>query len=147
MGAGDQVILFGYAGGETGKTKVRSLMIGLDAGSETATLYELKLGEVVPALRTSVGVETVQCEDLGFTVWGVKGQLKIHPLWRHFCQGPRCLTNVVKSTDLNKNVDAEEEIDNLVRNEIPDTVVLALANTLTPSVATLSGQKLSDVCM
>ena len=44
MGDGAQVILFGYAGDETGKTKVRSLMIGLDAGSEIAILYELRLG-------------------------------------------------------------------------------------------------------
>ena len=35
VGDGDQVILFGYAGDETGKTKVRSLMIGLGAGSAT----------------------------------------------------------------------------------------------------------------
>ena len=32
VGNGDQVNLFGYAGDETGKTKVRSLRIGLDAG-------------------------------------------------------------------------------------------------------------------
>ena len=38
VGAGDQSILFGYAGEETGGTKVRSLMIGLDAVSQTAIL-------------------------------------------------------------------------------------------------------------
>ena len=47
MGDGDQVILFGYAGDETGKTKVRILMIGLDEGGKTAILHELKHGEVV----------------------------------------------------------------------------------------------------
>ena len=31
---GDQVILFGYAGDESGKAKVKNLMIGLDAGGE-----------------------------------------------------------------------------------------------------------------
>ena len=32
VGAGDHGILFGYAGDETGNTKVRSLLIGFDAG-------------------------------------------------------------------------------------------------------------------
>ena len=36
-------------------------------------------------------------------------------------------------------MDAEEELDSLVINLIPDTVVLALASTLTPSAATRSG--------
>ena len=52
VGSGDQVILFEYAGDETGKTKVRSLMIRLDAGGETAIRYDLTLGEVVTTFRT-----------------------------------------------------------------------------------------------
>ena len=44
---------------ETGQTRVGCLMIGLDAGGETAILHELKLGEVVTTFRTSgFGVET-----------------------------------------------------------------------------------------
>ena len=48
-------------------------MIGFDAVDETAILFELKLGAVVTALRTSgFGVETVPYEDLGFAVWSVQ---------------------------------------------------------------------------
>ena len=66
-GDGDQVILFGYAGDETGKTKVRSLMVGPDAGGETAILSELKLGEVVTTFQTSgFGVETIEYIELEF---------------------------------------------------------------------------------
>ena len=143
IGAGDQGILLMYAGEDTGDTDVRSLMIGLDAVNEATIMYAPKLAAVCTALSTSgFGVETVQCEDLSFTVWSVGGQVEIHPLWRLFYQGPRGLTNVVNSTDQNTNVAAEEELDSLVMNEILDTVVLA-----TPSIATLSGQKLSDLCM
>ena len=61
VGIGDQGILFRYAGDETGKTKVSSLMIGL--------------GEVVTTIRTSgFGMDTVECKTLSFTVWGVGGQ-------------------------------------------------------------------------
>ena len=65
VGDGDQVILCGYAGDETGKTKERSLMIGLDAGGETAILCVLKLGEVVTTFRAcGVRVETAEYENL-----------------------------------------------------------------------------------
>ena len=53
VGAGDQGILFEYAGDETGVTDVRSLMIALDAVKKSAILRELKLGAVVTAFRTS----------------------------------------------------------------------------------------------
>ena len=69
-------------------------------------------------------METVHCEDFSVTT-----------------------INVVNRTDLNKVVDAEEELNNLVTCETPNTVVLALANILTASIVTRSGKKLSDVCM
>ena len=71
-GAGEQ---------ETGGTNARSLLIGFDAVSEIAILSELKHREVVTTIRTSgFEVETVQCKDLGFILWGVGGQDKIR-LW------------------------------------------------------------------
>ena len=61
IGAGDQGILVGYAVEETGDTNVSCLMIRFGAATETAILYELKLGAVVIALRTSgFVVDTVQ---------------------------------------------------------------------------------------
>ena len=64
-GVGDYGILLGYAGDESGKTKVRSLMLWVDVGGETAILHEMKLGPVVTTLRTSgFGVESVECKNL-----------------------------------------------------------------------------------
>ena len=40
VGAGDQGILFGYAGKEIGDNNVKSLMVGLDAVGETAILSQ-----------------------------------------------------------------------------------------------------------
>ena len=78
----------------------------------TAIIYELTLGAVATPFRTGgFGGETVQCKDLSFTVWDVGGQAEVHPLWRHFYQGPRGQIYVVNSTDLNKVVDAEEELN------------------------------------
>ena len=105
-GAADQGILFcnGY---------------GLDAVNETAILFgfsELKPGAVVTAFQTSgFCVETVQCKDLGFTVWGVGGLVEVHPPWRHFHQSPSGLIHGVNSNDRNKVVDAEEELNRSVQ--------------------------------
>ena len=86
----------------------------------------------------------MQCDDLGFTVWSVGGQVEVHPLWRLFCQGPSCLIYVVNSNDRNKVVHAEEELNKLDKNEMLDAGV-PLPITLTPSVATRSGQNLYGV--
>ena len=72
VGGGDYGILFGHAGDETVKTKVRNLMIELDVGVKTAILFEMKLGGVVTTLRASgFGVVSVEYENLSFTVWCV----------------------------------------------------------------------------
>ena len=90
--AGDQGTLFGYAGDETDETKVRSLMIGLDAVSVTSILYELKIGEVDERLRG--GDRGVH--ELGFHRVGRRRPGQGPLLWRHFCQGTNCLIHVVK---------------------------------------------------
>ena len=83
VGAGDYDILFGYASDDTGKTKVRSLMIGLDVCSETVLLHEMKLDGVVTTVRTSgFGAETVEYKKLSFIVWRVGGLDKVRSLWR-----------------------------------------------------------------
>ena len=129
-----------------GKTKVRSLMIGLDAGRETATFYELELGEVVTTFGTSgFGMETLEYKNLSFTVWGVGGHDKVRSLWRHFYQGTNGLIYVVNSNDRNKVVDAQEELNKLIEDEMRNTVVLAFANSLTSSTAARSSQDLTDV--
>ena len=67
VGLGGQGIFFGCAGDETGDTTVSSLMIGLDAVSETAIHYELTLSDVVTTFRTTgFGLEIVECKDLSF---------------------------------------------------------------------------------
>ena len=51
VGDGDQVMLVRVRGDEIGKTKLRSLMTGLDAGSETGIFYEVKTRRAASAWR------------------------------------------------------------------------------------------------
>ena len=68
-------------------TPCRILMIGLDNAGKTTVLYKLKLGEVVTTLPTiGFNVETVNYNNISFTVWDVGGQTKIRALWQHYFQ-------------------------------------------------------------
>ena len=90
-------------------------------------------------------METVEYKNLSFTVWRVGGHDKVRSLWRHFYQGTNGLIFVVNSNDRNKVVDAQEELNKLIEDEMRDAVVLALDNTCTSSTAARSSQDLTDV--
>merc|ERR1712228_653066 len=101
-----------------GKKEMRILMVGLDAAGKTTILYKLKLGEVVTTIPTiGFNVETVEYQNISFTVWDVGGQDKIRPLWRHYYQGTQGLIFVVDSNDRDRDED-----------EMRDAVLLVFAN-------------------
>ena len=52
---------------------------------------------------------------------------------------------VVNMNDRNQVVDAEEELNKMIEDGMRDAVVLVFAYTLTPSMATRAGKKLTDV--
>ena len=87
----------------------------------------------------------VEYKNLSFTVWDVGGQDKIRSLWSHCYQATNSLIFVVDSNDRDRVEDAKKKLNNWVMDEMPDAVVLALANTLTPSIATGLGKILTDV--
>ena len=63
VGAGDRSIRLGYASAGTSKTKVRMLMVGVEAAGKVTILQKLKLGERVTSTATigfNVGERGVQ---------------------------------------------------------------------------------------
>ena len=78
----------------------RLTMIGLDATGKTTILYKLKLGEIVFNIpQIGFSVETIEFNDMKFTIWDVKGQTEIRPLWRHYYQNIQALIFVIDSND------------------------------------------------
>ena len=62
----------------TNKEPVRILMVGLDAAGKTTILYKLQLGEIVTTVPTiGFNVETVNYNNISFTLWDVGGQEKV----------------------------------------------------------------------
>ena len=132
VGSEDYGILFS-------KTKIRNLMIGLTVGSETAIVFDMKLGDVATTLRTSgFGVETVECKNLSVTVWSVGGHDEVRSQCRHVYRGTNGLIYTVNSNDGSQVVDARDEFNNMINDELRDAFVLNFANTVTPFTATRS---------
>ena len=112
------------------KEEMRILMLGLDAAGKTTVLYKLKLGEVVTTIPTvGFNVESVEYNNISFTVWDVGGQDKIRRLWRHYFLGTQGLVFVVDSSDRDRVEDAREELMKVIgEDEMRDAALLVLAN-------------------
>nr|XP_023921050.1 ADP-ribosylation factor 2-like [Quercus suber] len=57
-----------------------------------------------------LNVETVGYKNISFTIWDVRGQDKIRPLWRHYFQNTQGLIFVVDSNDRDRVVEARNEL-------------------------------------
>ncbi|XP_016096296.1 ADP-ribosylation factor 4-like isoform X2 [Sinocyclocheilus grahami] len=112
------------------KKEMRLLMVGLDAAGKTTVLYKLKLGEVVTTIPTlGFNVETVEYNNISFTVWDVGGQDVIRRLWRHYYHNTKGLIFVVDSSDRDRIETAAEELNAmLAEDEMRDALLLVLAN-------------------
>ncbi|XP_029357302.1 ADP-ribosylation factor 4-like [Echeneis naucrates] len=114
----------------TSKTPVRILMVGLDAAGKTTLLYRLKLAEVVTTIPTiGFNVETVEYNNISFTVWDVGGQTIIRPLWRHYYTNTQGLIFVVDSNDPERIKESADELHRMLEeDELRGVSVLVFAN-------------------
>ncbi|KAJ0561839.1 putative small GTPase superfamily, ARF/SAR type, P-loop containing nucleoside triphosphate hydrolase [Helianthus annuus] len=74
--------------------------------------------ELTLADSSGFNLETVEYQNISFTVWDVWGQDKIRPLWRHYFQNTQGLIFEVDSNDR----------DRVVEDELRDIVLLMFAN-------------------
>eukprot|EP01117_Protostelium_nocturnum_P003918 TRINITY_DN1518_c0_g1_i1.p1 TRINITY_DN1518_c0_g1~~TRINITY_DN1518_c0_g1_i1.p1 ORF type:complete len:175 (+),score=57.09 TRINITY_DN1518_c0_g1_i1:139-663(+) len=112
------------------KKDIRLLVLGLDAAGKTTLLYRLKLGETVCTIPTiGFNVETVEYNNLNFTMWDVGGQEKIRSLWRYYYQNTHGMIYVVDSNDHERFEEAREVLHHMMNeDELRDAAVLVLAN-------------------
>ncbi|KAF2318661.1 hypothetical protein GH714_009658 [Hevea brasiliensis] len=112
------------------ESKVRILMVGLDASGKTTILYKLKLGEMVSTIPTiGFNVETVDYKNISFSVWDVGGQEKIRPLWKHYFKNVEGLIFVVDSSDKERISEARNELHRILGDsELRDATLLVFAN-------------------
>lgn len=110
--------------------EMRILMLGLDSAGKTTILYKLKLGDVISTVPTiGFNVETVQYNNIIFTVWDVGGQDKIRALWRHYFQNTQGLIFVVDSNDKDRVHEARDELQRMLQEaHLRDANLLVFAN-------------------
>ncbi|XP_053206469.1 ADP-ribosylation factor 1-like [Panonychus citri] len=113
-----------------GSKKVRIMMVGLEAAGKTTILYKLKLGEIVTGIPTiGFNVETVEYQNISFTVWDFSGQDRIRSLRRHYFQNTEGLIFVVDSNDRERIGEVREDLDRmLAEDELRDAILLIFAN-------------------
>eukprot|EP00746_Dinoflagellata_sp_MGD_P168243 gnl/MRDRNA2_/MRDRNA2_99533_c0_seq1.p1 gnl/MRDRNA2_/MRDRNA2_99533_c0~~gnl/MRDRNA2_/MRDRNA2_99533_c0_seq1.p1 ORF type:complete len:203 (+),score=42.15 gnl/MRDRNA2_/MRDRNA2_99533_c0_seq1:85-693(+) len=113
-----------------GKTEKRILIHGLDAAGKTTTLYQLKLGKVVTTIPTiGFNVETMDHQNISFTMWDLGGRDKIRPLWRFYYPGTQAIIFVVDSNGRDRLEDAREELCKFLNEEMLQSVpLLVFAN-------------------
>ena len=121
----------------------------LDVCATTASGSDTRVVGLSRPWRGWLGLREVERLRSTFPTWRpwstVGGQDNFRPLWHHHFQDTTGLTYVVNSNDRDKVANAQEEVNKMIEGAMRDAVVLALGNTLTPSIATRSGKKLTDV--
>lgn len=59
-------------------------LLGLDASGKTTLMYRLKQNEIISTLPTyGYNVETIQHNNVNFTLWEVGGNDKVRSLWKY----------------------------------------------------------------
>ena len=97
------------------KKECRSLWIGLDGSGKTTAFYKLKLGEMVTTIPTiGFGVQTMEFQNISFTVWDVNGGPLVRPLWKNYYQNTQILLYFIDSSDKARIDESAKEFEKAV---------------------------------
>nr|XP_061825114.1 ADP-ribosylation factor 4-like isoform X2 [Nerophis lumbriciformis] len=124
------LVLSSVFGRLSGKKQIRILMVGLDAAGKTTILYKLKIGEIVTTIPTiGFNVETVEYQNISFTVCDVGGQDKIGPLWRHYFQNTQLQEQELSDAVLLVFANKQDLPNALTVSDLSDTLGLNALRT------------------
>jgi small GTP-binding protein len=113
-----------------GSKQVRVLLLGLDAAGKTATLFRLRLSELVTTIPTiGFNVETVEYKNLKFTMWDIGGQDRLRALWRHYYENTDGVIFIVDSSDRARIKLARDELHKTMEDSmLTDVKLVVFAN-------------------
>ncbi|XP_076936869.1 ADP-ribosylation factor-like [Bidens hawaiensis] len=114
------------------KKEIRIGMVGLDAAGKTTILYKLILGKIVTTIPTvGFNVETLEYKNISFIVWDAGAyDMRLQSLMKHYYQNVQGVIFVVDCADLDRVVDAKDELHRMMlrENGLQDKVLLVFAN-------------------
>ncbi|ORX73105.1 ARF/SAR superfamily [Linderina pennispora] len=115
-----------------GNTKVRVLMLGLDAPGKTSILYRLLTGRFCTTCATiGYNTETVPYNNMQFELCDVGGAHGARRLWYHYFGDMLGVIFVIDSNDRERMSEARDELRRLMNEDVfyeRDIPVLVLAN-------------------
>ncbi|XP_066916364.1 E3 ubiquitin-protein ligase TRIM23-like [Clytia hemisphaerica] len=112
------------------KMEMRVVALGLDNGGKTSILFKLKQNEFVSTITTiGFNVETIEHQNIKFTIWDVGGVQKLRPLWRHYYLNTQAVIFVIDSTNSERLCEAHDELAKLLAEKrLEDALILIYAN-------------------
>lgn len=109
----------------------RILVVGLESAGKSTMLCRMKKGEVVATAPTiGLNIESVQFQNMNFTVWDTGSQNeKIRPLWLHYFKQAQGLIFVVDSADHERINVARAELTQILKEKFLMSIpLLVFAN-------------------
>ncbi len=110
---------------------MKIVFLGLSGAGKTSILYRLKYDdsfEITPTI--GFNVETVHLsKSVSFTIWDVRGESRLSPLWRQYFVESKGVVFVVDSADPSTFCEAKEALDWILSSdEIEGVPFVILAN-------------------
>lgn len=96
------------------------IFLGLDGAGKTSILYRLKCDdsfEITPTIGFNVEMIQLPARGTSFTVWDVRGDSKISPLWKLYFPDCKGVVFVVDASDTSRFEEAKEELDWVLKSD------------------------------
>ena len=112
------------------KEETKILMLGLENAGKTTILYKLNFGEVVYSIPTiGFSLETVEYKSTLIISRPVGGSTRPRPLLKYYYAHTQGLIFVVDSSDRDRIIQAQEELQKTLSfEELKDVPLLVLTN-------------------
>ncbi|KAF7391624.1 hypothetical protein HZH68_011167 [Vespula germanica] len=113
------------------KIDMRAVILGLDGAGKTSILSAMRGITLSGPPISTIGfnVESLEYENLVFTLWDVGGQNKFRPLWKHYYHKTQAVIFVVDASDRSRFEEAQNELSKIVNEkELKDALFLIYAN-------------------
>lgn len=110
---------------------MRVVILGLDGAGKTSILSAMRgvtlSGPPIPTI--GFNVESLEYQNLVFTLWDVSGQQKFRPLWKHYYHNTQAVIFVVDASDRSRFDEAQNELSKILyERELKDALFLIYAN-------------------
>ncbi|RLU17019.1 hypothetical protein DMN91_011088 [Ooceraea biroi] len=113
------------------KIDMRVVILGLDGAGKTSILSAMRGVTLSSPPIPTIGfnVESLEYQNLVFTLWDVSGQQKFRPLWKHYYHNTQAVIFVVDASDRSRFEEAQNELSKILyERELKDALFLIYAN-------------------